>query len=150
MNFMMIRFADVLLMAAEVEVEVGSLDKAREYVNRIRTRAMNSNLKTDGGANAANYKIGLYTTPWAGPEAARAAVRFERKLELGMEGHRFYDLVRWDIVQSEMDAYFALDGSLLQNALGGAKFADKFKLVPIPQDQIDLVGPELLIQNPGF
>ncbi|PZX60394.1 putative outer membrane starch-binding protein [Algoriphagus ratkowskyi] len=149
MNFMMIRFADVLLMAAEVEVEVGSLEKARDYVNMIRTRAMNSNLKT-GGVDAANYKIGLYTTPFASAAAARSAVRFERKLELGMEGHRFYDLVRWDIIQSEMDAYFALDGSILTAALGGAKYTDKYKFVPIPQDQIDLVGPEILIQNPGF
>ncbi|SFB21292.1 RagB/SusD family nutrient uptake outer membrane protein [Algoriphagus aquimarinus] len=150
MNFMMIRFADVLLMAAEVEVELGGLEKAREYVNRVRTRAMNSSLKREDGSLAANYKVGLYTAPWSNATAARDAVRFERKLELGMEGHRFYDLVRWGTVQAEMDAYFAFDGSILQAALGGAKFTDKYKLVPIPQDQIDLVGPDILIQNTGF
>ncbi|WP_431012696.1 RagB/SusD family nutrient uptake outer membrane protein, partial [Rahnella sp. PAMC25617] len=88
--------------------------------------------------------------PWSNATAARDAVRFERKIELGMEGHRFYDLVRWGTVQAEMDAYFAFDGSILQAALGGAKFTDKYKLVPIPQDQIDLVGPDILIQNTGF
>lgn len=150
MNFMMIRFADVLLMAAEAEVELGGLEKAREYVNMIRTRAMNSSLKREDGSLAANYKVGLYTAPWGNATAARDAVRFERKLELGMEGHRFYDLVRWDTIQAEMDAYFAFDGSILQAALGGAKFTDKYKLVPIPQDQIDLVGPDILIQNAGF
>ncbi|MEP2348512.1 MAG: RagB/SusD family nutrient uptake outer membrane protein, partial [Algoriphagus sp.] len=150
MNFMMIRFADVLLMAAEVEVEIGSLEKAREYVNRVRTRAKNSNVKNDAGVDAANYKIELYNAPWTDKALARDAVRFERKLELGMEGHRFYDLVRWDTVQAEMDAYFALDGSILIAALGSAKFTEKYKLVPIPQDQIDLVGPDILIQNPGF
>lgn len=150
MNFNIIRFADVLLMAAEVEVEVGSLDKAREYVNRIRTRAMNSILKDETGTAVANYKVSLYNTPWSSQVAARDAVRFERKLELGMEGHRFYDLVRWDIVQQELDAYFAHDGAILIAALGGAKFTPKYKLVPIPQDQIDLVGPDILIQNEGF
>ena len=71
-------------------------------------------------------------------------------LELGQEGHRFYDLVRWDTVQEELDRYFAYDGSILVAALGGAKFTDKHRFVPIPQDQIDLVGSDVLIQNPGF
>jgi len=149
-NVMILRFADVLLMAAEAEVELGNLEVARQYVNRVRERAINSKLMRDNNTPAANYVIGLYTTPWANPELARRAVRFERKLELGMEGHRFYDLVRWDTVQEEMDAYFALDGQLLQAQLGGATFTEKHKLLPIPQNQIDLIGPDILIQNQGF
>jgi len=149
-NFMIIRFADVLLMAAEVEIEVGSLEKAREYVNRVRTRAKNSELLRGDGTPAANYVVGLYEAPWTDAAVARRAVRLERMLELGMEGHRFYDLVRWNTVQEELDRYFALDGSILIAALGGASFTDKHRLVPIPQDQIDLVGPDILIQNPGF
>lgn len=149
-NFMIIRFADVLLMAAEAEIEVGSLEKAREYVNMIRTRAMNSELLRENGDAAANYKIGLYTSAWSDKDAARTAVRMERLLELGMEGHRFYDLVRWNTVQAELDRYLAYDGAILTGALGGAKFTEKYKLVPIPQDQIDLVGADILIQNPGF
>ncbi|MBN3584290.1 RagB/SusD family nutrient uptake outer membrane protein [Algoriphagus aestuarii] len=149
-NFMIIRFADVLLMAAEAEIEVGSLEKAREYVNMVRTRAMNSELMRDNGTPAANYKVGLYTSPWSDAATAKKAVRLERMLELGMEGHRFYDLVRWNTVQEELDKYLAYDGSILVAALGGAKFTEKHKLVPIPQDQIDLVGSDILIQNPGF
>lgn len=149
-NFMIIRFADVLLMAAEAEIEAGSLEKAREYVNMVRTRAMNSELKRDNGTPAANYKIGLYNSAWTDPATARKAVRLERMLELGQEGHRFYDLVRWDTVQEELDRYLAYDGSILVAALGGAKFTDKHRFVPIPQDQIDLVGSDVLIQNPGF
>jgi hypothetical protein len=149
-NFMIIRFADVLLMAAEVEIEVGSLEKAREYVNRVRTRAQNSELLRADGTPAANYNIGLYESAWTDAAVARRAVRLERMLELGQEGHRFYDLVRWNTVQEELDRYLAYDGSILVAALGGAKFTDKHRLVPIPQDQIDLVGSDILIQNPGF
>ncbi|MEB2774509.1 RagB/SusD family nutrient uptake outer membrane protein [Algoriphagus sp. D3-2-R+10] len=150
-NFNIIRFADVLLMAAEAEVETGGLEKARDYVNMVRTRAMNSKvMKLDGSGPAANYQVGLYTTPWSDPAAARAAVRFERKLELGMEGHRFYDLVRWGTASEELNAYLAFDGALLLNALGGATYTDKHVVLPIPQAQIDLLGPDILIQNPGF
>ena len=149
-NFMIIRFGDVLLMAAEAEIETGGLEKAREYVNRVRTRAINSNLMRANNTMAANYVIGTYNAPWTIAATARSAVRMERMLELGMEGHRFYDLVRWNTVQQELDFYFALDGQLLGAALGGAKFTEKYKLNPIPQDQIDLVGADVLIQNPGF
>jgi hypothetical protein len=149
-NFMIIRFADVLLLAAEAEIEVGSLEKAREYVNRVRTRAINSEIKRSNGTPAANYKISTYTAAWTSKDTARLAVRHERLLELGMEGHRFYDLQRWGTAQAELDFYFAYDGVKLASALGGSKYADKFKWVPIPQDQIDLVGKDILVQNPGF
>ena len=149
-NFMIIRFADILLLAAEAEIEVGSMEKAREYVNRIRTRAINSPVKRADGSNAANYDIKTYDAPWTVKATAQAAVRMERMLELGMEGHRFYDLQRWGTAQAELDAYLAYDGAKLTSALGGAKYTDKFKWVPIPQDQIDLVGTDILTQNPGF
>lgn len=150
-NFMIIRFADVLLMAAEAEVELGNLEKAREYVNLVRNRAKNSFLKRPDGSNAANYVVEPYTAAWTDANAARAAVRFERKLELGMEGHRFYDLVRWGTAKAELDAYFALDGTILNAALGGSVFnPGKDELLPIPQNQIDLVGTDILVQNPGF
>lgn len=150
-NFMIIRFADVLLLAAEAEIEVGSLEKAREYVNRVRTRAMNSKLMRTDGTMAANYVINTYSAPWTDKATAQTAVRHERLLELGMEGHRFYDLQRWGTAQAELDFYLAYDGVKLPAALGGgAKYSDKFKWVPIPQDQIDLVGADILTQNPGF
>ncbi len=149
-NFMIIRFADVLLMSAEADIETGNLESARAKVNRVRERAMNSELLREDGTPAANYVISTYDSPWTDANAARTAVRMERMLELGMEGHRFFDLVRWNTVQEELDFYFALDGTILTGALGGAKFTDKYRLLPIPQDQIDLVGSDILIQNPGF
>jgi len=149
-NYMIIRFADVLLMAAEAEIETGNLEKARGYVNQVRTRARNSDIKRADGTLAAKYVIDIYKTAWTDANVARAAVRFERKLELGMEGIRFFDLVRWNTVKAELDAYLAHDGKLLVAALGGAVFTDRHKLLPIPQDEIDLVGTAILVQNPGF
>lgn len=149
-NIMIIRFADVLLMAAEAEVELGNLEQARTYVNRVRQRAINSPVLRADGSPAANYDVELYDTPWSDADLARRAVRFERKLELGMEGHRFYDLVRWGIDTEEINDYLSHDGSLLQAALGGATYTPTYRVLPIPQDQIDLTGPDILVQNPGF
>ncbi|QRR01810.1 RagB/SusD family nutrient uptake outer membrane protein [Dyadobacter sandarakinus] len=152
-NVNIIRFADVLLMAAEAEIEAGSLEKAREYVNKVRERASNpaSFVKRSSGENAANYVIGLYKTPWTNKDEARAAVRFERKLELSGEGHRFFDLVRWGTAEKDINAYLSYESKKLSGALGGAKFTpNKNEYLPIPQDQIDLLGKDVLIQNPGY
>lgn len=152
MNYTIIRFADVLLMAAEAEVEAGSLEKAREYVNMVRTRAANpASWVTKGGKPAANYVISNYTTPWTDKAVARKAVYFERKLELSGEGHRFFDLVRWGIAATELNAYLTYEAKILTTKFGGAKFtAGKNEYLPIPQSQIDIQGTDVLKQNPGY
>ncbi len=153
MNYTIIRFADVLLMAAEAEVEAGSLEKAREYVNLIRERAANSDfwVKKPDGSNAANYEISLYNDPWTDQNAARTAVRFERRLELSGEGHRFFDLVRWGIAAETLNAYLANEAKILVTKFGGASFtAGKNEYFPIPQEQIDIQGSDILTQNPGY
>ncbi len=153
MNFTIIRFADVLLMAAEAEIEAGSLETARAYVNQVRARAANPDswVKMPDGSNAANYVIGLYNTPWTDKDAARVAVRFERKLELSGEGHRFFDLVRWGVAEKDMNAYLTYESGKLANSLGGARFtAGKNEYYPIPQNQIDIQGADVLRQNPGY
>ena len=105
-----IRFADVLLWAAECEAEVGSLAKAEEYVNMVRARAadpagwvktyINPDKPLEGFTDipAANYKVGLYTGQFEanGKSYARKAVQMERRLELAMEHHRFFDMIRFD------------------------------------------------------
>ncbi|MCF0053327.1 RagB/SusD family nutrient uptake outer membrane protein [Dyadobacter chenwenxiniae] len=152
-NVNIIRYADVLLMAAEAEIEVGTLEKARQYVNLVRTRAANpeSFVKRANGAAAANYVISTYKAPFASKDAARSAVRFERKLELSGEGHRFFDLVRWEIADSVLNAYLTYEGKKLSGALGGTKFtAKKNEFLPVPQEQIDLLGKDILVQNPGY
>ncbi|MFB0947683.1 MAG: hypothetical protein ACI9V1_001593 [Spirosomataceae bacterium] len=154
MNFNIIRFADVLLMAAEAEIETGNLNKAREYTNLVRARAANKDgwvMEYDGSKMAANYVINTYDAPWTDAGVARQAVRMERMLELAQEGHRFFDLVRWNIAAETLNAYLAYDGSILITKLGGAKFtAGKNEYLPIPLPQIDVQGTDVLKQNPGY
>lgn len=152
-NYQIIRYADVLLMAAEAEVEVGSLETARMYVNMIRTRAANAStwVKTASGANAANYVISTYTTAFTDQATARTAVQFERKLELSGEGHRFYDLVRWGTAAPVLNAFVAYEVKKLSTAYNGAKFtAGRDEYLPIPQSQIDYQGKDVLTQNAGY
>ncbi|WP_128544168.1 RagB/SusD family nutrient uptake outer membrane protein [Larkinella soli] len=153
LNFPIIRFADVLLMAAEAEIEVGSLTKALEYTNMVRKRAANpAGFVTKAGAPAAKYVISEYPAAnFANKDIARTTVRFERKLELALEGHRFYDLVRWGVADKEVNAYLQYEQKKLVGALGGAKFTpNKNEYLPLPQGQIDLLGTDVLKQNPGY
>lgn len=149
LNITVIRFADILLMAAEAEIEVGSLEKAREYVNMIRTRASKT-IVTQDGAPAANYKISNYTTTWTDKAVARNAVHFERKLELALEGHRFFDLVRWGSDVADVNAYLKYENTILPNTLPASGYQAKHALLPLPQSQIDLTGADILKQNPGY
>ena len=174
-NYTMIRFADVLLWAAECEVEIGSLAQAQTYVNQVRARAANQTgwvkkyvdntapLKGFTNEPAANYKVGLYTTEFTtkGKDFAREAVRFERKLELAMEGHRFFDLRRWDngtgYMANTLNAYVKHETSISGydfTYMKGATFKKgKNEIYPIPQAQIDLSvvnGTSVLKQNSGY
>ena len=156
-NYKIMRFADVLLMAAECEIEApgGSLTLERTYINRVRTRAMDpTTWVKDGAVNAANYVIGTYTAAFATQAEARLALRFERKLELGQEGHRFFDLVRWGIAATEINNFLTYEKTKLSAAYGSATFTpNKNEYFPIPQRQIDLQtvnGTSTLTQNPGY
>lgn len=149
----LIRFADVLLMAAEAEVEVGLLDKAKQYVNMVRSRAANPDdyVKDGTGTNAANYQIMPYAL-FTDKVTARKAVRFERRLELAMEGHRFFDLVRWGIADQVLNAYNAKE-KLKRVYKNSANFVKgKNEYFPIPNRIIELakLNGNTLDQNPGY
>lgn len=155
MNYTIIRYADVLLMAAEAEIEAGSLEQARTYVNLVRARAANPTFwvsNDEGATPAANYEISEYPpSQFASQASAREAVRFERKLELSGEGHRFFDLVRWGVAAEELNAYLAYESTLLVTKFGGASFTSgKNEFYPIPQAQIDIQGTDILTQNNGY
>lgn len=145
-NYTIIRFADVLLMAAEAEIELNDLEKARDYINRVRSRAKNSNLID----TEANYVIDLYP-PFENQSQARLAVRFERKLELAMEGHRFYDLIRWGVAEETLNFYLQYEDQFITPPFAGARFtAGKNEYLPLPQTEIDLQGADIISQNPGY
>ncbi len=154
-NYRMIRYAHVLLMLAEAEAELGNLERARELVNQIRRRAANPDgfVKTASGAPAANYRVGTYDSPWTSKEFAINAVRFETRLELAMEGHRFFDLVRWGIAAPTLNAYYAVEGTKRAYLRGVQFTANKHEYFPIPLQEIvnsQLKGQPTLKQNPGY
>ena len=181
-NYNEIRFADVLLWAAEVEVEIGSLQTAEDYVNKVRSRAadptgwvhtyQDAANPTNGSTTiaAANYKVGLYgsagvntSTGFAtnGQAYSRKAVYFERMIELGMEGQRFFDLQRWDgiyggpagsgFMAGIINSYLNHESNVanMNYSFSGSHFTQgKNELYPIPQSQLTLaVGMK---QNPGY
>lgn len=205
-NYKVIRFADVLLMAAEAKAELGQGDLGLSYVNRVRNRAANPEsemtndlnkefalavvdneadmlatdaeqydwvVRTDrqstfvflGGdsGNADNwneyelpdYEVEPYAS-FSGQQDALDKIRYERMLELGMEGHRFYDIVRWGIADSQLDSYYNYETGpdAPGNNLSGGDFTpNKNEVFPIPQRQIDLSlkgGEPVLQQNPGY
>lgn len=131
-----IRLADVWLMAAECEVELGNLAGALKLVNDVRNRAAKlAPKKTASGANAAAYSVKPYPS-FANQEQARTAVRFERRLELALEGHRFFDLVRWGIAKETIESYSAFEGEYL-SSYKGLTFSAGAEYWPIPQVEID-------------
>ena len=151
-NYNIIRYADVLLMAAECEIESGNTARGIELINQVRSRVKDNPdtwIKLPDGSNAANYEIELYDTGLS-QSAARDAVRFERRLEFGMEGHRLFDLNRWGTSVQVMNDYYAKESVAGKRAyLVGATFAPHRVLNPIPQQAIDRsVGT--LTQNPGY
>ena len=186
-HYHLFRYADLLLLLAEAEVEAGSIPNAQAIVNTIRVRAGKTAQGCGGGATAkldsllhvaypqcgsgfntsladsindptitwATYKVGPYTTAWSGQPEARYAVRLERRLELAMEGQRFFDLRRYGepVATSIMTAY--LNREKLRRTYKTAQlyFATKNMLYPIPPTQIDLstvAGQKMLTQNPQW
>tara|TARA_R110002050_G_scaffold50134_2_gene115971 strand:- start:3060 stop:4769 length:1710 start_codon:yes stop_codon:yes gene_type:complete len=145
LNTPLIRYTDVLLWKAEALIELDRYDEALPIINRIRERAKNSTGKLH---NASIYNIGSYTS-FVSKEQAREALRFERRLELGLEGHRFFDLVRWGIAKETIDSYLAIE-ALRKPYLADAVFTKgRDEYLPIPNQQMILSGG-LYTQNPGY
>ena len=184
------RYADMLLLDAEAEVELGNLDAARAIVNQIRARAgavaqgcgsdpavlaayptycagktsMTDTLRVNAVTTVdslqsgwAFYKIGQYTTPWAGLGAtyARNAVRAERRLELGMEGQRFFDLRRWGVSDTAVNNYMSVEAGRITYYAGnsGTYALPKYLFYPIPSVQVELSkvnGTCMIQQNTGW
>jgi hypothetical protein len=102
----------------------------------------------------ATYRIGLYTLPWTSAATAQQAVQYERRLELAMEGQRFFDLRRWGGADTVIANYLAKEKNRIPYLASAAPFSlPKYSLYPIPSVQIDLStvgGTQRLQQNPGW
>jgi hypothetical protein len=205
MNAYFIRYAGVLLMAAETDAHLGNLMQAMKYVNQVRARIKNhpntwnsykdneayakavvnsqsAMLNTDASIGDwvvrtdtkstwsllkepatdinnwneykdANYNIDLYTpADFNTKHKALDHIYLEFKLELAMEGQRFFNLVRWGIASNAINHYYKYQGAITPD-VRGAHFAPKNRYFPIPQRQIDLStknGHSVLKQNPGY
>ena len=149
-GYRMIRYADLLLLLAECQIETGDLGGALANINMIRNRAANPAgyvKESDGVTPAANYDIKPYPS-FPDVNYARKALRMERKLELGMEGHRWFDVNRWGITVTELNRALSYEKSLPwgNSMYGSAVVGDEDITYPIPQIQIDL-SHKRLIQN---
>jgi hypothetical protein len=145
-NYHIIRYADVLLMAAEAAAESGALEKARGYVNQVRLRAKNSPTADSGP----NYVIDTYNSAWTDVSAARTAVRHERRIELGVEGHRLFDLRRWGNMVETLNAYIQHEGRTIPPFAARVNpVSSKHTALPIPLNAIDS-SEGALTQNPGY
>ena len=145
LNTPLIRYAEVLLWKAEALIELDRYDEKLPIINRISERAKHS---TDKLHNASIYNIGLYTS-FDSKEQARAALRFERRLELGLEGHRFFDLVRWGIAKETIDSYLAIEAVRKPYLVDAIFTKGKHEYLPIPNQQMILSGGSYT-QNPGY
>ncbi len=121
-NHRVLRYADVILMKAEAENELGNGTVAADMLELIRERAR------AGNAGA------LPPIAFANQDQMRTAIRNERRWEFAMEGLRFYDLVRWNQAEA---------------VLGPLGYTGRCKYYPIPQKAIDLTG-DVLVQNPEW
>jgi len=146
-GYRLIRYADVLLLLAECQIETNDLANAKENINKVRKRASNPAgfVKNADGSNAANYVISEYGAgaPFDNQANARLALQMERKLELGMEGHRYFDLQRWGNVVPELQRVLTYERTQLGTLYTGAAVGAEDKNFPIPQKQLDLMGGRL-------
>lgn len=151
-NYNIYRYADILLMRAEVAVELNDLPTALDLVNRIRIRARDGQMVTlSNGTLAAHYIIQPYPS-FPDQNYARKAVRFERRLEMATEGDRLYDLIRWGVLKDVLTKYFANEGRKRPLMRASAQY--KADYLPIPNTEIDLSrdnkGNPTLKQNPNY
>ena len=167
-NFRTYRYASILLWRAECAIVDNDLELARTYVNMIRDRAKNStpvmglctstknlgsNPVVDYTKPAANYKVepypgpGLY--PFDTPANALKAVQEETRLEFACQNHRFFDLRRWGILATTLNAYINDDVTFRSFLVGATFIADEDDYWPLPQGLIDL-QKGVLAQDPAY
>jgi hypothetical protein len=150
LNYYVIRYADVLLWQAEAFLALGHQQPARQLINQLRRRARDGKkVQFPGGGDAANYRVEEYATFFDCQECAMEALKTERRLEFALEGHRFFDLVRWGDASTVLKAYLKGESAKKPYLLNAKFLKGKHEYQPIPQREIDL-SKGVLVQNPGY
>lgn len=144
LNFCLIRYADIVLLKAEAMIELNSdLAGARELINSVRRKAARSvdasYTPVDCNPMIASYYVAEYPAAGWTQDYARRAVRMERRLELAMEGNRWFDLVRWGTVVETMNAYYASE-SKLRPYYKDANLTQSEVFFPIPLSEVENSG----------
>ena len=137
MNRIVFRYADVILERAEAYAQLGQADQAIALVNQIRSRAASSTQMIGNYQNT--YGVKMYITPYKGSyskDAAIKIVKMERRLELGMECERFFDLVRWGDAATVLNKYYAEEIDNCGVYRDAHFTANKDEYLPIPFSQI--------------
>jgi hypothetical protein len=185
-NIHLFRYADLLLLLAEAEVETGDLAGATAIVNQVRARAGVTAQGCGKGSDAATqtalqtkypvcatdsrlavpindpsiswavYRVAQYPT-FASQAYGREAVRTERRLELAMEGQRFFDLRSYGLTYAAAAINGYINGEKVAARrlykAGAEAFIARHMLYPLPSLQIELskvAGQNRLVQNPGW
>ncbi len=144
LNYIIIRYADVLLMKAEALIEQNKdLEQARTLINGVRAKASRSVDPTytpvDCNPMVANYAVGQYPASGWNQDYARRAVRHERRVELAMEGLRWFDLLRWGTAVETVNRYYQFEQQFQPYYSAANLTADELYF-PIPLNQLDNAG----------
>ena len=137
MNRIVFRYADVILERAEAYAQLGQTDQAIALVNQIRSRAASSTQMIGNYQNT--YGVKMYITNYKGSyskDEAIKIVKMERRLELGMECERFFDLVRWGDAATVINKYYAEEIDNCGIYRDAHFTANKDEYLPIPFSQI--------------
>ena len=137
MNRIVFRYADVILERAEAYAQLGQADQAIALVNQIRSRAATSTQMIGNYQNT--YGVKMYITNYKGSyskDEAIKIVKMERRLELGMECERFFDLVRWGDAATVINKYYAEEIDNCGIYRDAHFTANKDEYLPIPFSQI--------------
>lgn len=147
MNMQYLSVRDIKLLYAEALADAGQLSEAMAQVNDVRRRAaLDVNIiKLENGQAAANYKVAEYPTSHAAftsKDVCIKAIRMERKLELAMEGERWFDLVRWggDVMSSELSAYINYEKQYIPKFAAASVLPAAKTMLPVPDDQVLTMG----------
>lgn len=155
LNWQIIRYADILLWKAEALIELNEgngLETARDLINQIRNRARNSAYVKDFNDHskyAANYLVNPYPADVWNQDYARQALRWETRLEKALEGERFFDLVRWGIVETTMNNYITAESDNRIYYANAHFTGGKDEYYPVPNNQYGFSGGKY-VQNPGY